>query len=170
MATRVPDAAAPGFGEEERMTEIAKAEEAREPADLMSRWFPELTWPRWAELRRPEFLSRFESPMRLEEFREGTELVVRAEMPGIDPDKDVELHVSDHTLHIRAERKEEKKTEEKGQYRSEFRYGSFARSMPLPTGATSDDVKATYKDGILEVRIPVDAAKAEATKIPIQHV
>src|ERR1019366_3887565 len=102
------------------MAEIEKVEEAREPG---SRWLGDLAWPRWAEFRRPEFWSRLEAPMRVEEYREGNEFVVRAEMPGIDPDKDVELQVSDHTLRIRAERKEETKTQEKGRYRSEFRYG-----------------------------------------------
>jgi HSP20 family protein len=118
----------------------------------------------------PEFWSRLEAPMRVEEYREGNEFVVRAEIPGIDPDKDVELQVSDHTLRIRAERKEETKTQEKGRYRSEFRYGSFSRALALPSGASADDVKASYKDGVLEVRIPVDAGKAQAAKIPIQRV
>ena len=90
-------------------------------------------------------------------------------MPGIDPDKDVQISVTDHTLHLRAERREETKTEEKGTYRSEFRYGSFARTVPLPVGATDKDVKATYKDGILEVRIPIDRGEAESKKIPIQR-
>jgi HSP20 family protein len=107
--------------------------------------------------------------MRIEEFREGDTLVVKAEMPGMDPEKDIQIDVSDQTLRIRAERREESKTEEKGSYRSEFRYGSFSRQVPLPAGASEDDVKATYKDGILEVRVPVDQAKAEARTIPIQR-
>jgi len=152
------------------MTDIEKVEETREPRDLFARWFGDLTWPRFGGLLRPEAWPHLESALRVEEFREGNECVVRAEIPGIDPDKDVQLNVSDHTLRIRAERKEEKKTEEKGRYRSEFHYGSFSRALPLPAGASADDVKATYKDGILEIRIPVDAAKAEATKIPVQRV
>jgi HSP20 family protein len=96
-------------------------------------------------------------------------MVVRAEMPGIDPEKDVDITVSDHTLQLRAERREEKKTEEKGRYRSEFQYGSFLRRVELPVGATEKDVKASYKDGILEVRIPIDRKQAEAKKIPIQR-
>jgi HSP20 family protein len=94
---------------------------------------------------------------------------VRAEMPGIDPDKDVDITVSDHTLHLRAERREESKSQEKGRYRSEFRYGSFSRTIELPTGATDKDVKAQYKDGILEVRIPIDRQEVEAKKIPIER-
>jgi HSP20 family protein len=150
------------------MTEVEKVE-TREPAEELARPFGEWPWSRWAEWR-SELLTRLESQLRLEEFREGHELVVRAEMPGLDPDKDVDIHVSDHTLRIRAERKQETKAEHKEGYRSEFRYGSFVRTLSLPSGATDQDVKATYKDGILEVRIPVDTAKTEATKVPVQRV
>lgn len=152
-------------------TTIEKAEKtpAVQPldwSDMFDRWFAD--FPRfWPELRRS-----FEGmdPLRVEEFTEGDRVVVRAEMPGIDPDKDVQISVRDHTLHLRAERRQESKTEEKGGYRSEFHYGSFARTLPLPVGATDQDVEATYKDGILEVRIPVDRKEAEAKKVPIQRV
>ena len=105
--------------------------------------------------------------IRVEEVMDGGELVVRAELPGVDPDKDVEITVSDHTLRIKAERRQETKVEEKDGYRSEFRYGTFVRTLNLPAGATDDDVKATYSDGVLEVRLPVDHAAAAARKVPI---
>lgn len=106
--------------------------------------------------------------MRVEEFRENGTLVIKAEMPGLDPDKDVDVSVSDHRLHIRAERREETTSEDKQAYRSEFRYGSYARTMELPPGATEDDVKASYKDGILEIRIPMAAeGVTEAKKVPV---
>jgi HSP20 family protein len=158
------------------MAAIEKAEKAEKtPAarpsdwgDMFDRWFAD--WPRlrWPEMRRT--FGEGMDLLRVEEFTEGDQVVVRAEMPGIDPDKDVHISVSDHTLELRAERRQETKTEEKGGYRSEFHYGSFARSLPLPIGATDKDVKATYKDGILEVRIPVDRKEAEAKKVPIQRV
>lgn len=110
-----------------------------------------------------------DSEMRVEEFREGNELVVRAEMAGIDPEKDVEISIADDRLHIRAERREETKSEDAKGYRSEFRYGSFSRSLPLPAGATEEDVKASYTDGILEIRIPIDGERAEAKKIPVRR-
>ena len=122
-------------------------------------------WPRFRDLFADD-----EGMLRVENFTDGNEAVVRVEMPGIDPDKDVEINVSDHTLRVHAERREESKTEEKDSYRSEFRYGSFTRVVPMPAGATEEDVKATYKDGILEVRVPIDRAAAEAKKIPIQRV
>lgn len=105
--------------------------------------------------------------MRVEQHEEGGALVVRVEMPGMDPDRDVEITVSDHRLRIRAERREESKKEDASGYRSEFRYGSFVRTIPLPAEATEDDVKASYRDGILEVRVPVDREKAQARKVPI---
>jgi HSP20 family protein len=108
-----------------------------------------------------------DSDMKVEEFRDGDMLVVRAEMPGIDPDKDVEITVSDHMLHLRAERRSETRTEDKKGYRSEFHYGSFSRSVRLPAGAGEDDVEASYNDGILEVRIPIDESSNGAKKIPI---
>jgi HSP20 family protein len=104
---------------------------------------------------------------KVEEYREGGTLVVRAEMPGIDPDKDVEVTVSDGRLRLEAQRRQEETTEGKEGYRSEFRYGSFVRTLSLPAGATEDDVVANYEDGILEVRIPVSTEQAETRKVPI---
>jgi HSP20 family protein len=102
--------------------------------------------------------------IRVDEFHENGTLVIRAEMPGVDPDKDVELTVRDGMLHIRAERKEEAKTEDKGFVHHELRFGSFARSLPMPAGLTESDVTATYKDGILEIRVPAPAVAVEPAK------
>ena len=92
--------------------------------------------------------------IKVEQFVDGTTLVVRAEVPGIDPDKDVDVSVSEGMLHIRAEREEKTEHKSKDGYRSEFRYGSFSRSVALPPGAKEEDITATYKDGVLEVRAP----------------
>jgi HSP20 family protein len=105
--------------------------------------------------------------LRVEEFTEGDELVIRAEMPGIDPEKDVQVHLRNHRLELRAERRQEETSEQKGVRRSEFHYGSFSRVITLPPDATESDVHATYKDGILEVRVPCDRKQAEATKVPV---
>jgi HSP20 family molecular chaperone IbpA len=102
--------------------------------------------------------------MRVEDYVDEGQYVVRAELPGIDPEKDVDITVDDGVLTIRAERQEEKK--EGG--RSEFRYGSFTRSVSLPAGADEENVAASYRDGILEVRAPVRAAtKPEPKKIAV---
>lgn len=110
------------------------------------------------------------SPIRVEEFVDGKTLVVRAEMPGVDPDKDVEITLADGYLNIRAQREEKEEHQDKGSYRSEFRYGSFSRSVALPEGVKEEDIKASYKDGVLEVRTPLpdSAAVSEAPKkLPI---
>ena len=124
----------------------------------------------WPELWNRLFETELPEPtMKVEEFRENGTLVVRAELPGVDPDKDVEITVENGRLHIHGERREETKTEDKenSSYHSEFRYGSFDRILPLPAGTGEDAVTATYRDGILEVRLPVDDAVAAAKKIPV---
>jgi len=102
----------------------------------------------------------------VDEFERDGSLVVRAEIPGIDPDKDVELTVSGGFLHLAAHRREEERVEEHDYVRQEMRYGSFERNLPLPEGVSESDIKATYKDGILEIVLPMGKA-AEKTKIPV---
>jgi HSP20 family protein len=109
--------------------------------------------------------------LRVEEYVDEGRLVVRAELPDIDPDTDVELSVADGVLHIRAQREERTEKKDKDAYRSEFRYGSFARNVPLPQGTKEDDITASYKDGVLEIRAPMAAEeeKPPVTKVPIQR-
>lgn len=108
--------------------------------------------------------------IRVEEIHDEGMMVVRAEMPGIDPDKDVEISVSDGMLHVLATRHEHTEGREKGTFHSEFRYGEFSRDMVLPSGVDHTQVKASYKDGILEVRIPwADEAKSVSTKVPVSR-
>lgn len=131
----------------------------------------EMTWPSWLGggplvdwSTWPAFST--EMQIKVEEFVEEGTLVVRAELPGIDPDRDVEITVTDHVLTIKAERRREEQVEDKGGYRSEFEYGSFTRSMRLPANATEDEIVASYQDGILEVRVPVTEV-AEPRKVAI---
>ena len=105
--------------------------------------------------------------LRVEEYQDGNTLMVKAEMPGIDPDKDVDISVSDGVLHIQAERQETTEHKEKGGYRTEFRYGSFARDIPLPSGSKDSDVSASYRDGVLEVRVPVAERSETTSKIQV---
>jgi HSP20 family protein len=122
---------------------------------------PELTelfpdFPTWADL--PLLVDS--QLMRLEDEMQDGHYVVRAEIPGIDPAKDVDITVRDGQLTIKAERSE--KTQAKG--RSEFRYGSFTRCVALPNGANEDDIKATYDKGILTVSVAVPEQAAQAEK------
>ncbi|MBT2568857.1 Hsp20/alpha crystallin family protein [Arthrobacter sp. ISL-85] len=111
------------------------------------------------------------SAIRVEELVDGNTLVVRAELPGIDPEKDVDVTVSDGVLSIKAERQEKKEHKDKDGYRSEFRYGSFVRRIPLPSGVQQGDVTASYKDGLLEVRAPMPDQEqgTAASRIPISR-
>jgi HSP20 family protein len=95
-----------------------------------------------------------EAGIPVDEFHKDGSLVIRAELPGIDPDKDVELTITEGMLHLTAHRREETDVEDDRYVRQEIRYGAFERSLPLPDGVTADDVAATYKDGILEVLVP----------------
>jgi HSP20 family protein len=78
----------------------------------------------------------------------------------------VEITRTDHTRGIKAERHQESTLEDNDTYRSEFRYGSFIRSVDLPAGATEKDVKATYDKGILEVHVPITVTHP-STRIPV---
>lgn len=89
---------------------------------------------------------------------------VRAELPGIDPAKDVDITVRDGQLTIKAERTEKK--ESNG--RSEFSYGSFVRSVSLPPGADEDAIKASYDKGILTVSVPVNAVQPAEKHVAIE--
>jgi HSP20 family protein len=109
-----------------------------------------------------------ESWLRVEEYREGDQLVVKAEVPGIDPERDVDITVNRDQLQIVVRREEKSEQKSKDFYRSEFRYGTFSRTVALPSGVQQDDVRATYNDGVLEVRIPVpDESPASARKVPV---
>ena len=90
-------------------------------------------------------------PMRLEDETKDGSYEVRAELPGVDPTDDIEVTVHDGRLTIRAERTQA--GESNG--RSEFSYGTFARTVALPAGADEDDINATYDRGILTVTVPL---------------
>lgn len=127
-------------------------------------------WP--FEAFRPfEMLRRMaeDEEVKVEEFTEDGQLVVRAELPGVDPDKDVDISIVDGNLCIRAERRHEEHKEGRDYRRSEIRYGSFSRTLPLPAKAKEDDIKASYKDGVLEVRAPLDEQAATPSRIPISR-
>ncbi len=98
--------------------------------------------------------------LRIEDEMSEGKYLVRAEMPGLDPDRDVTVTVHDGVLTIKAERSERQET--KG--RSEFSYGAFVRSIALPAGADEDDIAASYDKGILTVSVPVADVSVPAEK------
>ncbi len=130
-------------------------------------------WPTWMAGRSvldfPESWidSVGEAAIKVEEFEDENELIVRAEAPGVNPEDDIEITVSEGMLRIMVQRKKEHKQENKRHYRSEFQYGSFVRTIALPAGATDQDVKARYVDGVLEVRIPMSGKQAQTKRVAI---
>jgi HSP20 family molecular chaperone IbpA len=102
---------------------------------------------------------------RVEDYTEDGKYLVRAELPGIDPAKDVEVTVDSGILTIHAERHEETREDR----HSEFRYGAMTRSVSLPEGADPEKVTAKYAKGILEVTIPIQKqAKSAARRVTIE--
>lgn len=104
-------------------------------------------------------------PMRVEDYVKDGTYVLRAELPGVDPEKDIEVTVSKGVLTISAHRQEVAE----GKHRSEFHYGAFARSVTLPEGADEDHIRASYDSGIMEVVVTLkDQAAGKAPKrIPV---
>ncbi len=121
--------------------------------DLVARFFGERE-PMWP----------IASPA-IESFVRGDELVIRADLPGIDP-KDVELAIEGHHLVMRGERRAKEERKEKDFFFREVGYGRFERMIGLPEGIDADTIKATYHDGVLEVAMKMPKG-VEAKKVPI---
>ena len=103
-------------------------------------------------------------------FQKNNELTIRADLPGLKRDE-VSVDITDDAVTIQGERKHEKEEEREGYYRSERSYGSFCRVVPLPEGAISEQAKANFHDGVLEITMPAPPASkgrrleiAESTK------
>ncbi|MDQ6675200.1 MAG: Hsp20/alpha crystallin family protein [Chloroflexota bacterium] len=105
---------------------------------------------------------------RMDVYEKDNAIVIKAELPGLKKE-DVDVEVEDEDLVIRGETKAESEVKEEHYYRSERSVGRFYRRMPLPAGVTSEQIQATLKDGVLEVRVPKPAeARSEAKKISVK--
>ncbi len=102
--------------------------------------------------------------MRLEDEMQDGRYLLRAEIPGVDPAKDVEITVRDGQLTIKAERSEKKDFDG----RSEFSYGSFARTVSLPAGADEDNIEATYDKGILSVSVAISEQNPTERRVQVR--
>jgi HSP20 family protein len=126
----------------------------------MTRWrggapfdWPELSW-----------FPLFAPTIRVEEYTEGDTYVVRAELPGIDPAADVKLSYLDGALRLQVNRADEHKE----RTRSEFHYGSFTRTVPLPAGAKEKTIAATYEAGVLTVTVQIGEPETGGREIPVK--
>jgi HSP20 family protein len=142
------------------------------PFALMRRFMEDMEqqWPQLGIGRGGQGMARmgsefFSPPMEMFE-REG-HLVVRVDLPGMTKD-DVHVEVTDEALTIEGERHSEHEERQGGFFRSERRYGTFRRQIPLPEGANAEQVTASFKDGVLEVSMPAPQQRAHGRQIEIQ--
>jgi HSP20 family protein len=96
------------------------------------------------------------------------EVVVRAELPGLSA-KDVDITLTENTLTIKGEKKVSDEVKGENYYRVESAYGAFQRTIPLPVPVRNEKVKASFKDGVLEIRLPKVEEKAKGIKIKVEE-
>src|SRR5262245_14769030 len=118
----------------------------------------------WMNYWRPQPF-RLDAPA-IDIYEDKSSLVVKAEIPGLLKDE-IDVSVNGNMLTIKGEKRKEEEVKEKNYYRSERSFGSFVRTLELPTDVHGDKVKATFKDGILEVRLP-KTEEAEKKEIKVK--
>lgn len=100
-------------------------------------------------------------------YEEKDDIVVKVELPGLEKDN-IEVDLTDNRLTIKGEKKKEEEVKKENYYRSERSYGSFIRTLELPRDVQADKIKAAFKNGVLEVRLPkTEEAKKKETKVKI---
>jgi HSP20 family protein len=146
-------------------SEMGRMERERD----MSRLFEDFFGPRWSPFRRGFWPTRRETlpSVDIDLYEEKDAVVVKAELPGIDKDG-IEVNVSDHVLTVRGEKKKEEETKDEDYYFSECSYGAFARSIELPAEVQTDQAKAVFKNGVLEIRLPkIEGAKPRGIPVKV---
>jgi HSP20 family molecular chaperone IbpA len=122
--------------------------------------FPDLDLPFWGWRQSDEGRDKPHTP-RAEDYMTDGRYVIRMELPGINPDKDLDIAVEGDSLKVIARRHESEKHEGK---RTEFRYGLFSRTIPLPRGVAAENVSADYDKGVLTISMLMPVVQ----QIPIQ--
>jgi HSP20 family protein len=155
---------------EKKQEPLAPTRSARDPFSLLRQMTSELdrAFDDWPSKHLPA-IARFARPEsspwlpKIELFERDSRLVTRVDLPGMKKE-DVSVEVTDGHLALSGERKRETEETKDNVYRSEFEYGSFYRTVPLPEGVKVDEVKATFADGVLEVSVPLPARPAASVK------
>ncbi|NIO16996.1 MAG: Hsp20 family protein [Deltaproteobacteria bacterium] len=133
--------------------------------DTMSKTFP-LFGPSWWP-RRAVFEAEEIKPS-VDIFEQGDDVVLKTELPGMTKD-DISVTLKDDLITISGQKKREEKVDRENYYRVEVSYGSFSRTFRLPVEVQGEKVKAKFKDGILEIRIPkTEEEKKKGIKIDIK--
>jgi len=101
-------------------------------------------------------------------YEKDDHIVIKAELPGLRTE-DVEVTATEDSISLRGEFKKEEEVKDEGYLRRERRYGRFYRMIPMPVAIKADNVKATFKNGVLEITAPkAEETKAKEKKVPIQ--
>lgn len=101
-------------------------------------------------------------------YEEKDEIVAKAELPGMTKD-DIQINLIDGLLTIKGEKKKSEEVKEKDYYRSERAYGAFTRSLALPAEVNAEKVRATFKNGILEIHLPkTEEAKKKEIQVKVE--
>jgi len=154
---------------EEKAKELVASEGKRLPMGLfdIDKWFDESFLRPFT----PFGLSRIRAsaeeivPM-VDIFESNGDVVLKAELPGIKKE-DIEVTLTDGSITISGEKKKESEIQKKDYYKWESSYGSFCRSFALPAEVEGDKAKSTYKDGVLEVRLP-KSKTAKEVKVKVE--
>jgi HSP20 family protein len=162
------------MAKEEKKANIAKTEATHpvSPLEEMENYFNSffrhplslMASPTWPRLDLPKLNDISPS---VDIFEENGDMVIKAEMPGIKKE-DVDVSVTENMVTISGEKRQEEKVEKRNYHRVERNYGSVCRRFQLPEGVNSDKVKATFQNGVLEVRLPkTKKGKEKEKKITI---
>jgi HSP20 family protein len=146
---------------------LIKRHETWDPFDLMTDFQNEMNRLFHRSLHKKNGWEKtFEPEVDLVEEKDS--FIVKADIPGIKKEE-MDIKVEGRLLTLKGERKEEKETKEKNYYASERFYGAFTRMIELPTDVKADQVKATYKDGVLEITLPkTEGAKAKQVTVEVK--
>jgi len=119
---------------------------------VLERWRPGLYIRSWRPILGNSLEERSWTPA-VDVFEKDDKFVVKAELPGMK-EEDIDVSVVGDALTIRGEKVAETEVDEEDYYRSECSYGSFIRSLPLPSNVNADKITATYEGGVLEISLP----------------
>ncbi|MFH1332107.1 MAG: Hsp20/alpha crystallin family protein [archaeon] len=97
----------------------------------------------------------------------GNQFIVKVDLPGVEKE-DIILNTTERSVEVRAEKKREVKIQKKGYYRHERSYGGFYRVVPLPSFIDPDSAKASYKNGVLEIKVKKSKTKKVSKKVRVE--
>lgn len=138
-------------------------EEMARLRDRMNRVFSDLS------KGQPEPLDEAEWKPPLDVLEDRDKIIVRADIPGVKPDE-IDLSISGDVLNIKGERKRETDREDENYHAIERGYGRFDRRVVLPTSTRADSITASYKDGVLTVKLPkLEEEKAGKTRVELEQ-